>query len=168
MSVRVTITRPRLDDKGEPILDGEGQPVTDDVLVDRAMRLHVGDTVVEDWDWDDLPFNDAVAIEAAYGGTLAELRAAITSGSQTAKQVFAWTILRRDNPQLRVGEVNLPIGAVYGEIVDTDVVTGEESEPEVKSDPTEAASTDPASPPSETSTSPTSTSTTESDPGSGD
>lgn len=173
MSVRLTIERPRLDGAGAQVLDSEGKPILDPVVVDRRCRLAIGDQFVdEDWDWDELPFTEAVALEATFGGTLVEFRAALIRGSQTACQVLAWVLLRRENAKLRVAEVTLPIGALKTEIIDTDVATGEDApaDPETveRAGPTEVATDAPGSPSSGGPTSGTSPSTSGSDPGSGD
>lgn len=160
MSARLTIQRPRINPDGTPVLGDDGEPVTDPAVVDRRIQLKIGDEVtIEDWDWSDVPFNEAAAMEAAFGGIFNDFRKAISAGSLTALQILVWTVLKRTNPALRLADVAVPIGSVDTQIIDTDVEV----------DPTEGgeAGTPSPSPSSESSTKRPSRSTTASSRGSG-
>lgn len=108
------------------VIERDGEKVT----VDRSIKVSVGDKVlIEDWEWESLTFPEAIAIEAASGTTTRDFRVAVTNGSMTALQILLWTILKRENPGLRLAEVNMPIGDVHTEVVDTDVPAAEELGP---------------------------------------
>jgi hypothetical protein len=116
-----------------------------------GLRITVADKVLDDFDPNDLTFDQAEAIEAAYGGTLRQWGEAITAGSMTALKILAWHVLRLDDPSLRLGDVKLRLGDVKADLV--------EATPSVAADPllpTSAAADATDSPSADAATSPTS------------
>ena len=76
------------------------------------LDIHVGEEVFEGWGSKTIFTSEGVAIERAYGKTFAEFTAAIDAGSIYALQVLAWSLLRRRDPGLKLGQVDLPIGDI--------------------------------------------------------
>lgn len=67
--------------------------------------IHIGDQVFTDWGANTIKFSEAAAIENAYGKTFAQFAKDIQAGSMYAAQVLVWSLLRRDNQSLKVGDV---------------------------------------------------------------
>lgn len=105
----------------------------EEVEVDRTITIRLGDKVVaEDWSWSDLTYAEAESIEAAYGSNLFQVRQDISAGSKTAERILLWALLRRDDPKLKLADVNPKIGEFEVDVEDVDV----ESDP---LDPTQAS-----------------------------
>lgn len=81
------------------------------------LNVIVGDEVFENWGSKTIPLPEAVAIEKVYGQNFAQFTNDIDAGSQSAKQVLAWSLLRRANPGLKPEDIDIPIGDVRLDLV---------------------------------------------------
>lgn len=124
----------------------------------------VGEETFKDWGQRTILTSEAIAIEKAYGKNFAQFSVDLDQGSIYAKQVLAWSLLRRHDPGLKLGAVDMPIGDIRLELVcdvcerplnlkmvDGEFVPGErvhedDGTDECKQDLTEAESSDPFTP----------------------
>jgi hypothetical protein len=81
------------------------------------LNVIVGDKTFEGWGKKTILTSEAIAIEKAYGKNFAQFTTDIDEGSIYALQVLAWSLLRRSDPGLKVGGVDMPIGDIRLETV---------------------------------------------------
>jgi len=128
----------------------------------KQINLTVDGKTYDDWGARTIGLDEGEDIERVFGGTFTELTAALQRGSVRALRVVAWSLLKRDNPDLRYEDVKLPISAISADVIMED----EESGP-VPTGPSTGGEAIAPSPSDGEATSPTSPTGSESDPGSG-
>lgn len=58
-----------------------------------------GDRKAE-WDFDDITYGEAAAIERVTGGTLKQFRLGLAEGDETARRAMIWIAFKRETPDL--------------------------------------------------------------------
>lgn len=69
--------------------------------------MKIRDRVFEGWSPNNVKLAEAVAIERAYGQSWKQFRINLADDEAHALQVMAWTLLKRDDPNLRIDDMDL-------------------------------------------------------------
>jgi hypothetical protein len=84
------------------------------------LNVHIGDKVFESWGPDTVTFDEAEAVETQSGLSWSDFVLSCATGHMTSMRILAWSLLRRDEPELKLEDVKLPISAVQIESVCAD------------------------------------------------